>query len=584
MVHAIPRFPFKRFPGPALLRVLLAVAAVAGQAGIARAQGAPSITPADVPTSADPAHVNEDLRNRLKMPPDAMLPSVSGGGVAPAPAPAGADQYRFVLTSLTLRGGTVYENRDLLAAANIQVGREISVQDLFDMAARLTATYQRDGYTLSRVVVPEQEIDGGAVTLDIVEGYVSTLDIDAPAGLLFQAAAVRNAVLDVRPFNIRRLERALIALNARPDLAASVIIRPVAENALPGAVGMTLSLREKDRPIRVVADNYGSVFVGPWQYGVTYPLPMFDGRVGYGDMTLFTTQQSQELRFASINHTLPLGVSGFVLNAAATYARSLPGRSLDFIDIKSKYKSLAMDVEYPVLLRRGAEVAARIGAEVKDIDSDVLTARLYHDSLRIVKAGIRASWTESRGASNRMDLSIAHGLDILGARNSGASSLSRAEGRSDFTTALLEIDRTQPLWRSLTLRTRLSAQYSGTPLLSSEEFGFGGSDIGRGYDNSEITGDSGIALAAELAWQNLIVSPRLRMEPFAFFDIGRVWNRDQGQDPMSGSSLGLGARAYWLDNTVLTLMLARPLTRPQQNPQYGKGYDPRLMVRLDTRF
>ena len=44
----------------------------------------------------------------------------------------------------------------------------------------------------------------------------------------------------------------------------------------------------------------------------------------------------------------------------------------------------------------------------------------------------------------------------------------------------------------------LSGQWASGPLYSSEEFGYGGKNFGRAYDQSELTGDHGVAASVEV--------------------------------------------------------------------------------------
>ena len=103
-------------------------------------------------------------------------------------------------------------------------------------------------------------------------------------------------------------------------------------------------------------------------------------------------------------------------------------------------------------------------------------------------------------AVNLVSVEASQGLDILGARESGSPDLSRAAGRSDFTKLTVTTQRLQALGGGFSLLTAANGQYAFSPLLAAEEFGFGGTQFGRGYDPAELTGDHGLAAKLELSY------------------------------------------------------------------------------------
>ncbi len=66
----------------------------------------------------------------------------------------------------------------------------------------------------------------------------------------------------------------------------------------------------------------------------------------------------------------------------------------------------------------------------------------------------------------------------------------------------------------------------GQRLLSPEQFGVGGSEFGRGYDPSEITGDKGFAVKTELQYNRIhtFKDYAVPTQYYAFWDFGKVWS------------------------------------------------------------
>jgi hemolysin activation/secretion protein len=128
----------------------------------------------------------------------------------------------------------------------------------------------------------------------------------------------------------------------------------------------------------------------------------------------------------------------------------------------------------------------------------------------------------------------------------------------------MEIQRLQRVVNSVNLLASFKGQHSSDALLSSEEFGVGGSGFGRGYDPSEIVGEQGIAGKLELQWNNPFANTLFdNYQLYGFYDAGRVWNKDattSGEKINSLASTGLGFRGSFLYGTNVEAFWALPLT------------------------
>jgi hemolysin activation/secretion protein len=90
----------------------------------------------------------------------------------------------------------------------------------------------------------------------------------------------------------------------------------------------------------------------------------------------------------------------------------------------------------------------------------------------------------------------------------------------------------------------VTGQTFGNRLLTPEQFGVGGSQFGRGYDPSEITGDSGVAGKVELQYnrQHQIKDFVVPTQYYGYWDIGKVWSekpRFVGSQSLSSAGVGV---------------------------------------------
>jgi hemolysin activation/secretion protein len=93
--------------------------------------------------------------------------------------PPNADAVRFVLNRLTIDGVTVYPADTVRAAYERFLGKEVTLAEIYRIADTLTTRYRNDGYILSQVIVPAQAVEGGAMRLQAIEGYVADVRVEA---------------------------------------------------------------------------------------------------------------------------------------------------------------------------------------------------------------------------------------------------------------------------------------------------------------------------------------------------------------------------------------------------------------------
>jgi hemolysin activation/secretion protein len=185
-------------------------------------------------------------------------------------------------------------------------------------------------------------------------------------------------------------------------------------------------------------------------------------------------------------------------------------------------------------------------------------------------------------ATDRCDRSI----NFVNCLVRGATPPSRIEG--DPTATVIRASgfaefRPAP---GITVGVVPSAQYSRSPLLSYEEISGGNYTFGRGYDAGTIIGDSGFGFQSEIRYGS--ISARrpgaIAIQPFAFFDMGRVWNRDllnAARDPQKLESVGGGLRMALGDRLRLDTAVAFPLRRAGLQTEKP---DPRLLISLTSRL
>lgn len=572
------------------LRRYLYLATVLGGLGVvhpAFAQIPPDLT---IPGSADPGRV---LENQKPAPvPQQDLEAAPQPKKAVPQVPPGMENVKFTLKDLSVDHMTAYSPLEIAKYYQPYIGREITVAQLFQIMGAIQQKYLDDGYALTKVVIPNQNIKDGHVRFDVIEGHVGDVEIgeDIPPSPVIDDAV--RQIKDMRPLNVKKLERIMLIVNDLPDLNVSAVLaNPVDPKGVePGTVRLIFKKNPNDEKVASISvDDYGSVFTGPWEGKANARLFNLGPNYSEFNFSALGTAPLSEQRLISGSYSLPLfGVSGTKLTLSASNAWTQPGSSLKELEIKGNSQSLDANISYPVIRQRDMTLTIDGGYEWKNARTKVLGEELYDDRLRIVKTGLNFNFTDRWAGYNVMDVHYSHGLNIMGARESGSDNLSRQFGKSDFSKFEFVAGRLQALPANFEIFALLNAQYTRDPLLSSEEFGFGGGQVGRGYDPSEITGDKGVSASLELRYRTTLnaFKTTFAVQPYIFYDIGKVWNIDPGaKDELSAASTGAGLRVDLGNDWNMDFNLATPLTKSADHePGYENDLGARALFSLTRNF
>ncbi|TAL27780.1 MAG: ShlB/FhaC/HecB family hemolysin secretion/activation protein [Alphaproteobacteria bacterium] len=331
-------------------------------------------------------------------------------------------------------------------------------------------------------------------------------------------------------------------------------------------------------------DNAGSKYIGP--YMVNGRVSILNDHLPYQQTTLSVSADAgfNELKNIDISHLVPLNANGLKFSCNAGYTRSSPGFTLEPNDVQSRSSRFGVLLSWTAVRQRAENFNLSGGLDVQNSNTDILGTPLVRDRTRSVKLQTHYDRQDRFAGTSVIEGSISHGLDMLGASEEGDADLSRAEGKPDYTKLEASAYRYQQLSPDWNAVFGATGQYSGTPLLSAQEFGFGGQAFGRAYDPSEIVGDQGCAFKTEIRYDGLIdLYEGRHVQPYLFYDIGKVWNLDPGQPAaVSAASAGAGLRYPLPYGINADLSLAKPLTRPQDAPQYGDGKAARFVFSVTS--
>ncbi len=522
----------------------------------------PSVALAQEPNdSADPGQIRRRIEETRPTP---VKPQPQPVIVPETPVPevSAEEEPSFVLTAVVIDGNTVFPAGDLTHLYEDFLVRSITLTEVQEIARRITQKYRDAGYILSQALVPPQEVVGGLLLVRIVEGYIARVTFEGAPGQEQLLAPYADNITALRPISLSALERHLLLIN---DLAGIT----VADTALRriddrGAYEMTVSVSYDSLDGVAYMDNRGTPSVGRlqgWLSGGANSLLGWGERVQLGFFTV--PNQPRELLYAELKYLQPIGAEGTTLTATASGSRIDAGDNLAAVDSDGESARYALRLDHPLLLSRSSSLSLYGSFDYLDVGEDRLGVTNFQDHLRVVRVGLDYTREDSWKGATSLAVEISQGLDIFGASNSGDTELSRTDGDGAFTKATAQLTRVQGIGEDFAVWTAIKGQVSADPLLSAEEFDVGGSEFGRAYDFSELTGEDGLAASVELRYgQTLNAELLTAFQLYGFYDFGAVWNDDApGNGRATLASVGGGVRLTLPRSIFANVEIAKPLTR-----------------------
>ncbi len=521
-----------------------------------------------------------------------VAPDIRVGGAKSQAAPAGADKVKFQLSNISFSGTSVYDDAALEKIYADKIGQTISLADLYAIANDVTLKYRNDGYVLTQVVVPPQEISGGTAKLQVVEGFVQNINV---------RKADENAPIDMNniqtyaaqishggPLNVKDLERQLLIINDLPGVTARSVLSPSQTTA--GAADMDIIVDYDPIDALLSVDNFGSRYLGDVQLGAAATLNSFMGHnEAISGQVVVAPDSWYELAYGSLGYEQPIGSYGTKAHITGNVTDTDPGFDLKQFDVKGRSYLLNVGVTHPFIRSRAQNLYGRLNFDWRNVKSSNNIEDTRRDHLSVLRLGTRYEFVDTfiTAGANTIDLEASKGMNIFGASEEGDANMTRSEGDPQFSKLELEIQRLQRITGSVNLLLAGRGQWASNALLSSEEFSVGGINSGRGYDPSEISGDHGVSGKVELQWKEPVAIDKSFVESyqlFGFYDIGRVWNEDattSSQKIDSLASVGAGLRFDLPQEFDAGFAVAFPLTR---EPSTDNDNDPKFYLNVSKRF
>ena len=536
-----------------------------------------------------PRNPSIDILDRQRQAPPAPRSQPGLRVTEEAGQPVYDQSLRFTLASLRVESSTVFKEQELLAPYRSLFGTEVTFDAVNSIAAEMTKKYRDQGFLLSRVMLPAQELEPlkAEVRLVAVEGYISSIEYEGEEKFAARFRAyfsrAEKKLLQQRPLRHKDFEREMLLAQ---DVAGVKVASRFREGQERGASILVLTVESKILDGTLGWGNTGTDSAGPHMFNASFgfsTLPLIGAKT-----TLAYSQAANYQEYHSLQAAQSYQFScGLLLNASYAYSYS-PEQNTEFartFDYKTRSDTFNLGLSYPFIRSRDMNLSAGLALEIRDSSSDVLSGRFTTDRLRNLTANINFDFADEIGGVTQVIPSFTSGLNVWGATD-------KAEGASNplapakYFKFNAYVSRNQQLFSKFSLFTALSAQFADSLLSSYNQFSLGGTQFGRGYEPGIIQSDNGFAFTIEPRLTHWLTE-KAAIQPHIFYDWGKVWAaRDVGAgvpDSETMSSIGAGVRLWGqvehMPDFNANLFVAKGLEKIR-----GESKDARFGVQLTLNF
>lgn len=515
--------------------------------------------------SAEPPGPLREEFHRPTPTPSPVLPIVPLPSETEVPTRPGTVQV--LVRDVRVIGNTTFSDQEIAEVTAPFKNRTLLTEDLERLRLALTLLYINKGYLTSGAIIPDQDVTSGIITVQIIEGKLTQIDIEGNRWFRSSYLRDRLSLGSRTPVTLGPLQEQLQLLQQdRRIERVNAELRPGDQRG-----DSVLNVRVADRnPFHasMEVNNYQTPLVGEIRGVGTL---VNDNLTGHGDpLRLSYGHSSGAFPIVDASYALPFNRYGTTFSPYyRRYGFKLIEPPFSPLNIKTNSEIIGMSLRHPIYKTVTDEVALSIIGEHLFTQSflfngtpDQVTFNSFpgfqNGAATVSALRFAQDWTHrtlDTVLAVRSRFSV--GLNVLGATINANpdtpdgqffSWLGQAQAIKQFGENLL----------GMQLLSRMDLQFTNSPLFSLEQVSLGGRYTVRGYREVTILRDNSFIASVEsrfplLRWAN--GEPMVQFAPF--IDVAHGWNIGDNRPaptapitsfPDTLASVGVGLRWNILPN------------------------------------
>lgn len=484
---------------------------------------------------------------------------------------------KFPVRAYAIEGNTLLTTAEIDNVLRPFTGAAVDFATIQLAISTLEAHYNAAGFGAVKVVLPEQDIEDGKVRLRIVEAKIGRIVVDGNKH--FSAPNVRASLPGLREGehpNMLRIDAQLRVANENAAKQTNLVLR---RGAREGELDALVRVADQN-PLRIAltADNTGApaadgkYSTGKFRTGlIVQHSNLFDRDHALSMQYLTSPDHLSKVTIFGLGYRIPLYAYGDALEFAYGYSNVDSGTlttAAGSYGISGSGKTFV--AKYEQFLPKWGDWMQKLayGLDYRIYTSSVKAAG-SNESLVPDTTVHPLSLTYSGTAHlSGQDISLSLGViqNIPGGANGTTEAFNRPGGRQGANASYqlwrYQLNGTQLLPADWMLRGTVQGQLTHDALVSGEQFGAGGVDSVRGFQERMVANDYGHRAGVELYAPDLgklFNTSDLKARLLVFYDMARLHRNHALPGEVTAqqlSSHGVGLRAGYGKSLSLRLDFA----------------------------
>jgi hemolysin activation/secretion protein len=458
----------------------------------------------------------------------------------------GAPTLQVFVNRIRVLGVTAFSDEEIAEVTAPFEHQTITTEDLERVRLALTLLYVNKGYVTSGAVVPDQTVQDGVVSIQVIEGSLSQINIEGTNWFRPRYLRDRIELGAGTPVNIVTLQERLQLL--QQDTRIDRINAELKPGVVRGESALNVRVSEAN-PIKAWLEfnNFQTPVVGAERGLATIA---HQNLTGNGDQASFTYGRSRGVNpIVDFSYVLP--VTPYDTTLSLSYRRNdflVVEQQFEALHIESQAEIIGLTLRQPVYRTPDRELALSVTGEYlfnKTLLSGVpfpFVAGMNNgvgnvSALRFAQEWISRSQSTVFAVRSRFTV----GLNVLGATiNDGPVADSQFFAWLGQAQAVQRFDE----YGGLQVLGRADVQVADDRLFPLEQLPVGGRFSVRGYRENTLVRDNAFLASIEGRYPVMrSVQGEDLLQLAAFSDFGQSWNaKGSTVDPQFLASVGLGLR------------------------------------------
>ena len=400
------------------------------------------------------------------------------------------------------------------------MGEHEGLEGLLAAAAELESAILNAGHSFHRVILPQQTLKDGIVKLEIVQITLGQIHVEGNEH--FTTENIINTLPGLVPGTVpdtRQLSRQLIVANNHPSKSVTIRMK---QSEQPDSVDAVLDVQDQ-RPWQLfsILNNIGTSVTGRMRLSVG---GQHNNLLGFDDSLTasYTTSpgHTSDVKQWGLNYRIPVYKYSGSFNFFYSRSDVDSGTVQDVFDVSGAGKFIGGSYTHTFLNRNNYRHRLSFGVEDKFFVDSVsflgvpIGVDVRSRPLVLIYSG------EYQMEKSSLVFNAAYVRNLNGGnKNTKATyAAARTSAEQDWDVVRYGITYNSVLPKNIIMTLAWTGQHSNEPLISGEQFGIGGVNSIRGFEERAVSGDRGNQ--ATLEFSRLVYNNKIQLR--AFSDMGHV--------------------------------------------------------------